>query len=433
VLYAIGVIVFAIGLLASIALHEAGHMLPAKKFGVKVPQYMVGFGPTIWSRTKGETEYGVKAIPAGGYVRMIGMVPPAKADGRRSRWPRRMADMVNTFREQNRAGIDPQDESREFYRLTPGKKMIVMLSGPCVNLLIFLVLMVGLLAVVGVAHDDPTTTVASVSRCVVPANATQQQVDACTQTNSPAALAGFKAGDRFVSVDGVPAKSWDQVVAKVEASAGRRLTIVVDRDGRELTLTPTPVQNRKYVSDTGDATKVAGFLGLSPTNHHYYSPMSFSKIPSEIGSELGRGFSALGSYPKKISNLWQTVFDGKPRDPEGAIGVVGIGRIGGEIAETNQFDLQDKIVMLVSLLASVNLLLFFFNLIPLLPLDGGHVAGAIVEAARRGWARVRGRSARIFVDTSTMLPITYAVTLVLVAMTLLTLYADIAHPVELFG
>jgi membrane-associated protease RseP (regulator of RpoE activity) len=344
-----------------------------------------------------------------------------------------MAEAVDAFRDQNRAGLDPQDEPREFYRLTPGKKMIVMLGGPAMNLFIFLVLMIGLLGLVGVAHDEPTTTVATVSKCIVPANATQQQVDACTQVNSPAALAGFKPGDRFVSVDGVAVRSWDDVVAKVENSAGRRLSIVVDRGGQQVVLTPTPVENTKYASDTGTATKRAGFLGLGPTNHHYYTPMSFTKIPSEIGSEIGQGLSAVGSYPKKISNLWQTVFDGKPRDPEGAIGVVGIGRIGGEIADTNQFDLQDKIVMLVSLLASVNLLLFFFNLIPLLPLDGGHVAGAIVEAGRRGVARMRGRSSRIFVDTSTMLPITYGVTLVLVAMTVLTLYADIVHPVQLFG
>lgn len=432
-LYAVGFVVFAIGLLASIALHEVGHMLPAKKFGVKVPQYMVGFGPTLWSRTKGDTEYGLKAIPVGGYVRMIGMVPPAKDDGPPSRWPRRMAEMVSAFREQNRAGLDPQDEPREFYRLTPGKKMVVMLGGPTMNLIIFLLLMIGLLGLVGVARDESTTTVATVSKCVVPANATQQQVDACTQVNAPAALAGFKPGDRFVSVDGVAVKSWDDVVAKVETSAGRRLTVVVERDGKPVTLTPTPVENLKYVSDTGDATKRAGFLGLAPINHHFYTRMSASQIPGEVGSEIKQGFSALGSYPKKIGSLWQTVFEGKPRDPQGAIGVVGIGRIGGQIAETNQFDLQDKIVMLVSLLASVNLLLFFFNLIPLLPLDGGHVAGAVVEATRRGWARTRGRSARIFVDTSTMLPVTYAVTLVFVALTVLTLYADITHPVELFG
>src|SRR5579875_3360460 len=132
-LYTVGVLVFALGLLASIALHEVGHMVPAKKFGVKVTQYMVGFGPTLWSRKKGDTEYGIKAIPAGGYIRMIGMVPPPRADGKVSRWPRRLATAIEDFRQMSRAEVEPADEDRQFYRLTPGKKMIVMLGGPCMN------------------------------------------------------------------------------------------------------------------------------------------------------------------------------------------------------------------------------------------------------------------------------------------------------------
>src|ERR1700709_2029839 len=131
VLYALGVIVFAVGLLLSIAPHEIGHMVPAKKFGVKVTQYMVGFGPTVWSRKRGDTEYGIKSIPLGGYIRMIGMVPPARADGRRSRWPRRVSSAIEDFRQVSRDEVKSKaDEPRQFYRLTPGKKMIVMLGGP---------------------------------------------------------------------------------------------------------------------------------------------------------------------------------------------------------------------------------------------------------------------------------------------------------------
>ena len=156
----------------SIALHEVGHLVPAKKFGVRVSQYMVGFGPTVWSRRKGDTEYGLKAIPLGGYIRMIGMVPP-RADGTRSRWPRRMASAVEEFRNASRAEVEPGDEDRQFYRLTPGKKMIVMLGGPTMNLLIYLVLTVILLSTLGTRHDDATTTVSAVVKCVVPANSSQ--------------------------------------------------------------------------------------------------------------------------------------------------------------------------------------------------------------------------------------------------------------------
>jgi membrane-associated protease RseP (regulator of RpoE activity) len=447
VLYALGVIVFAVGLLLSIALHEIGHMVPAKKFGVKVTQYMVGFGPTVFSRKRGDTEYGLKAIPLGGYIRMIGMVPP-RADGKVSRWPRRMASAVEDFRRVSRAEVQPGDEDREFYRLTPGKKMNVMLGGPSMNLLIYLVLTLVLLVGLGLPKDEPTTTVATVTKCVSPANATKAELQKCTQTNSPAALGGLRPGDKIVSVNGTAVSTWDQIVALVEPSAGKPLSVVVERGGAQVRLTITPVRNLKYANDTGTKTKTAGFVGISPTNHHFYENVALTAVPGQIGSQIGKGLSALGRYPEKIGSLWDTVFHGTPRDPNGAIGVVGIGRIGGEYAETNLLDTKDKVFALLSLLASVNLLLFFFNLLPLLPLDGGHVAGAIVEATRRGWARLRVRKKApvldadggeaaigkpIYVDTAQMLPVMYGVASVLVLLTLLTFYADIFKPVQLFG
>ena len=168
-LYTLGVLAFAFGLLASIALHELGHMVPAKAFGVRVTQYMVGFGPTLWSKQRGETEYGVKGIPLGGYIRMIGMIPP-RQDGTRSRWPRRLAQLTEDFRATSRADVQFADDAREFYRLPPWKKIIIMVGGPSMNLLIYLVLTVILLTSVGL----PLTTnrVGSIERCVLPANVT---------------------------------------------------------------------------------------------------------------------------------------------------------------------------------------------------------------------------------------------------------------------
>jgi membrane-associated protease RseP (regulator of RpoE activity) len=445
VLYALGVAIFAVGLLASIALHEIGHLVPAKKFGVKVTQYMVGFGPTAWSRKSGETEYGLKWIPLGGYIRMIGMVPP-RADGSRSRWPRRMATAVEEFRQVSRAEVKPGEEDREFYRLTPGKKMIVMLGGPSMNLLIYLVLTIGLLTLMGLPQSDPTTTVGSVSKCVVAANAPEAKQSDCAAANAPAAIAGLQPGDRIVSIDGRPVQNWDDLVRSVEPAAGEKLTFVVDRNGRQQTLFITPVENRKYANDQGTQTKVAGFVGISPTMHNYYQRLSVLAVPGEIGNQIGKGVDALARFPQKIVSLWNTVFNGKPREVDGAVGVIGIGRLGGEFAQTNQLDVQDKVFSLVGLLASVNLLLFFFNLLPLLPLDGGHVAGALVEAAKRGRARLRARRhgavlaadgspthKQIFVDTAQMLPVMYAVGSLLIALTLLTFYADIFKPIRLFG
>ncbi|HEU5267917.1 MAG TPA: site-2 protease family protein, partial [Jatrophihabitans sp.] len=396
-LYTLGVLIFAFGLLASIALHEIGHLIPAKKFGVKVTQYMVGFGPTLWSRHRGDTEYGVKAIPLGGYIRMIGMVPP-RPDGKVSRWPRRMATAIEDFRQVSRAEVQPGDEDRQFYRLTPGKKMIIMLGGPCMNLLIFLVLSVLLFLTIGAPHDDVTNRVASVEKKVACVDPTRAAKDACPATPVTAPAYGkLRPGDRIMAVNGVQIASWNQLVKIIEKSAGKHLTVAVDRDGVTQLISITPVRNVKYVDDSLTKTKVAGFLGVSAVVHHYYSPLSITQVPGQIGSQLSLGVRALGSYPSKLENLYQTVFDGQKRDPNGAVGVVGIGRISGDFARSTALTAQDKFYALVSLLAGVNLLLFFFNLLPLLPLDGGHVAGAIVEAMRRGWARLRGRRRLIFV------------------------------------
>jgi membrane-associated protease RseP (regulator of RpoE activity) len=440
-LYTLGVLIFAFGLLASIALHEIGHLVPAKKFGVKVTQYMVGFGPTLWSRRRGDTEYGLKAIPAGGYIRMIGMVPP-RPDGKVSRWPRRMATAVEDFRRMSRAEVAPEDEERQFYRLTPGKKMIVMLGGPTMNLLIFLVLFTILVLTLGKPHDAPTTQVASVEKKVVCADPTRAQRDLCPAKPVTAPAFGkLQPDDRILSVNGTKITSWDQLVKIIEPSAGKQLTVVVDRHGVQRTVVVKPVRTVKYADATGTATKVAGFLGVGPVIHHYYQALSVTQVPGAIGGEIKLGVDALGRYPEKIKSLWQTVFDGKQRDPNGAVGVIGIGRISGDYARSNLLSMQDKAFVLVNLLAGVNLLLFFFNLLPLLPLDGGHVAGALVEAARRGRARLRARRQPgaaaahrpIYVDTASMLPVMYGVASVLVFLTLLTVYADIVKPINPTG
>jgi membrane-associated protease RseP (regulator of RpoE activity) len=354
-----------------------------------------------------------------------------------------MATAVEDFRQVSRSEVMPGDGPREFYRLTPGKKIIVMLGGPTMNLIIYLILTLILLTTLGRPHDDPTRTVASVSKCVYPATAPQAQQLICPVPNSPAAVAGLQAGDQVLSINGTPIASWAAAVNIIEASPGQHLAVVVQRKGTPVSLTITPVENLKYANATGTATKTAGFIGVSPVYHHYYQALGVTAVPGEIGRQIRLGIDAIGSYPQKIGSLWDTVFHNKPRDVNGAIGVVGIGRLGGELAQSNQLDVQDKVYTLVGLLASVNLLLFFFNLLPLLPLDGGHVAGAIVEGAKRGRARLRNRRTRaaggavaaarpqIFVDTAQMLPLMYAVASVLIVLTLLTLYADIVKPVTL--
>ena len=427
-LYALGVIAFALGLLASIALHEIGHLTPAKRFGVRVTQYMVGFGPTIWSRKRGETEYGIKAIPLGGYIRMIGMVPP-KADGSRSRWPRRMGELVEEFRATSRTEVTDTDEDRQFYRLTPGKKMIIMLGGPTMNLLIFLLISVLLYSIIGLKFQ--TTTVASVSDCVVSQTATSQACPAPGSADYRKAPANgvLLAGDKITSINGTAIKTWDDAVNIISASPDKPVTIDVVRKGQALALNLTPVKNTKYADDAGTKTVQAGFIGISPTQD--YKPLSPGQLRTVLWQQLTLGVDALKQFPAKIGSLVGTVFENKPRDQNGAIGVVGLGRIGGQIADSSKVAVLDKVSLLLGLLASVNLLLFFLNLLPLLPLDGGHVAGAIVESIRRGIARLRKRERLIFVDVAQLVPVMYVVAGFLVVFSVLVAYADIVKPISL--
>jgi membrane-associated protease RseP (regulator of RpoE activity) len=257
-LYTLGVLIFALGLLASIALHEVGHMVPAKKFGVKVTQYMVGFGPTLWSRTRGDTEYGVKAIPLGGYIRMIGMVPP-RADGSRSRWPRRMASAIEDFRRVSRAEVLPADQDREFYRLTPGKKMIVMLGGPCVNLLIYVVLTVLIVMTLGTPHDNSTTTVGALDKCVVPSTSADAAQPKCTaHAQLSPAYKALKIGDSVESVDGKAISSWDQLTPLIRDSIGTPLHLVVRRAGKDVNVTLTPRCRARSAASCASASTRSG-------------------------------------------------------------------------------------------------------------------------------------------------------------------------------
>jgi membrane-associated protease RseP (regulator of RpoE activity) len=354
-----------------------------------------------------------------------------------------MATAIEEFRQVSRSEVEPGDEPRQFYRLTPGKKMIVMLGGPTMNLLIFLVLFIVLITTLGTPQNKQTTTVGTVLQCVVPANSPDANSDTCPVGAPPTpAKTALKVGDQFVSINGMPITSWDQLSSVIRPSAGKPLHVVVRRDGRDVALTITPVENRNYVDSAGTKLETVGFIGFAPTTRHYYQAVGITGVPGKIGDQIQLGVDALGKYPQKIQSLWQTVFEGKKRDPNGAVGVVGIGRISGDYARSNLLSLQDKIFVLINLLAGVNLLLFFFNLLPLLPLDGGHVAGALFEAAKRGRARLQARRGdptaaarrpQIFVDTAQMLPVMYAVASVLVVLTLLTLYADIVKPINPTG
>lgn len=422
----IGVIIFVVALLVSIGLHELGHLVPAKKFGVKVTEYFVGFGSTVWSTRRGETEYGLKAIPFGGYVRMIGMFPPAPDGSVRPSSTGRLGMLVDQARAESQSEIlTDDDRKRAFYNLTVPKKIVVMFGGPFMNLLIALALFT--LMFVGFGLPQPTTTVATVSPCV-PTSA-----EGCPEGAAPsaAAAAGVAPGDTITAIGAVPVANWDEFTDALIATGAGETTVTVQRSGEDVRL-PVELElvERPVVVDgtVTDETEMRPFLGVGPTIE--LEPQSLTSVPGHMADLTVRSVVALASFPAKMVGVADAAFSDGTRDPEGPIGIVGVTRISGEVAGA-ELPGNWKVAQLIGLIASVNLFLFLFNLLPLLPLDGGHIAGALYEGGRRQMARLRGRPDPGPVDVAKALPLAYGVTAVLIVVSVLLLYADIVSPVRL--
>ncbi|MEV7781612.1 site-2 protease family protein [Kitasatospora sp. NPDC088351] len=430
VLTVVGILVFAVGLLFSIAWHELGHLSTAKLFGIRVPQYMVGFGPTIWSRRRGDTEYGIKAIPLGGYIRMIGMFPPGE-DGRitqRSSSPWRT--MIEDAREASYEELQEGDEQRLFYTRKPWKRVIVMFAGPFMNLILafglFLTVMMGF----GVTMAVPT--IRTVSECVVKAG---QPTDECPADAlpAPAFKAGLKPGDKVLSFDGDRIGSYDQLQADIRRSAGKTVPIVVERGGQQLTLTPTIAVNDVQKYDANNIplkgqTVQAGFLGFTPSSG--VVRLGFGQSLDRMYDMAEGGVKSLVALPGKIPGLWHSVVDGTPRDADSPIGMVGAARVSGEVFSL-EIPGSQRIATFVNLLAGINLSLFLFNMLPLLPLDGGHIAGAVWESIRRRTARLFKRPDPGPFDVARLMPLAYVVASVFIGFTLLVLVADLVNPVKI--
>lgn len=457
-LYTAGVLAMAVGIGVSIALHELGHMVPAKRFGVKVKQYMIGFGPTIASWRRGETEYGFKVIPLGGYVRMIGMLPP-QSPGHPSRLRAsstgRFSMLADQARKESLEEIAPGDEERVFYKLSTPKKLAVMLGGPLMNLLIAAVLLTGYVTLYGVLDERRPTgaTVAGVSRCV-PATVTatapkaqpaQDAADPCAgRPKAPAYAAGLLPGDRIVGIDGRPVQAPADVSAIVRPSAGRQLRVEVLRDGEPTTLAITPASTElpRLTADgrpvTGADGKVVtengGFLGTTTRGTFETVRQPISQAPKYVWNAMTGTAGVMLRIPEKMVGVWNAAFSDAERDANGPISVVGVGRVAGEKAggeiTGSIIDDIDVVPFLVQLLAGLNMALFVFNLIPLMPLDGGQIVGALWEGLRRTVARVAGRPDPGHVDVARALPLAYAVSVVLIGMSVLLIYADLVKPVR---
>jgi len=431
-LYLVGIVFMLIGLGLSIGLHEIGHLVPAKLFGVRVGQYMIGFGPRLWSKRIGETEYGFKALPVGGFISMSGMYPAS--DGKPVRGL--FASLVQDARSANDETIADGAEDRVFYRLPVWKRIIVMLGGPVMNLILAVVIFTVLAS--GIGLQQGTTTIAGVTECVLPAGTTQTECEP-NDPASPAAEAGVLPGDVLVSIDGQQVADFADATAIVQASPGKTLDMVVSRDGEDVNLSITPITAERALTDAGGQPRLdedgeqivaeVGYVGMS-------AQMGFVPQPLGTGVELaGQNVARVGELivqlPVKLWDVGVSLFTGTERDPDGPLSVVGVGRLAGEVAATDA-PILNRFVVLLSLLGSLNIALFVFNLIPLLPLDGGHVVVALWDGIRRAWAKLFRRPPPAPVDATRLVPLTVVVAVVLIAMGALLMIADVVNPVNLF-
>ena len=437
-LYILGIVIMIVGLALSIGLHEVGHLVPAKLFGVRVGQYMIGFGPTLWSRRFGETEYGLKAVPLGGYISMSGMYPPAKGESvSRDASTGFFQTLMQDARSASDQTIEPGHEERVFYKLATWKRIIIMFGGPFMNLLIGVLLYAIVLCGFGVAQV--TTTVGGVNACVLPATSERQDCEPGDPA-APGAAAGIKPGDELVSMNGESIETWDQATAIIRSLPGESLSVVVLRDGATVELDAEPLLTERYVvtddgrdyveNDQGERiTEEVGFLGISPASAVVQQPVT-AVLPA-VGDNIGRVAHMILNLPQRLIDIAEAAFGTEERDPNGPVSVVGVGRLAGEITSLNTIPVAERAASLLQLLGALNVALFVFNLIPLLPLDGGHIAGAIWEGVRRFFAKLFGRKDPGPVDIARFIPLTLVVIGLIGAMSLLLIYADIVKPISI--
>lgn len=443
--FVLGVVIVAVGIAASIALHEVGHLVPAKLFGLRVPQYMIGFGPTVWSFRRGETEYGFKAIPLGGYISMIGMYPPAPDGQVRSSRTGMFQQLADEAKAAEAERMIPGDEDRLFYRLPVWKRITIMLGGPVMNLILGTLMIGTVLTVFGTSQA--TTTVGSVNECVVAVDAQDaatgvQQECGPEDPVAPAHAAGLLPGDVITSFDGtdVGERDWLKLTALIRAHAGQQAELTFERDGQEHTTTITPLLTQRPVQDelglpvrdlSGAVKRVdAGFIGMGSQQRFMTLPVT--EVPGQVGQQVTAVARVILDLPARMVAVANAAFSDAPRDPNGPISVVGVGRLAGEISGHDEIPLASKAASLISLVGGLNIALFVFNLVPLLPLDGGHIIGALWDGLKRAWATVRGLPRPKPADISKALPLTYVVAGLLLVMGVLLIFADIVKPVSLF-
>lgn len=376
----LGILAFVIALLLSVMIHEFGHYLTAKRYGMKVSEFFIGFGRRIWSQQRGETEFGVKAIPAGGYCKIEGMTPGDE--------------------------MPIGQEDRAFYRASSGKKLIVLGAGSFLHFVIGYLLLFTLFAGIG------TTQVLPIIGEVMEGTAAQS--------------AGIMVGDEVTSINGKPVTNWYEDVNAIRESQGKELTLGINRDGEDLIISATP----KLETIDGKERYLLGVI--NETGLARSGVLTSLKNAGIVTKHfLVESIESLVKLPTKVPALWGQTVSGQERDANGLVGVVGVARVSGQAISSDDLNTMERFGTFILIIASLNIFVGLFNLLPILPLDGGHMAVAIADEVRALFARLRRRPRPAAIDVTVLTPITMVVFVILVALTLLLLVADIVNPVIL--
>ncbi|EHR49665.1 putative membrane-associated Zn-dependent protease [Saccharomonospora marina XMU15] len=397
--YILGVALFALGICVSVALHEAGHMVTAKAFGMKVRRYFVGFGPTVFSFRKGETEYGLKWIPLGGFCDIAGMTALDE--------------------------VKPDEAPRAMWRFKTWKRTVVLGAGSATHFVLGFVVLYLMAVTMGLPNLENRAVVSEVSSCVRDATTVEQVNDPNCRPGdpAPALAAGVQPGDELVAVGGKEISGWSDVLTAVRNSSGPT-EVKVLRDGELKTLTVDVPQLTRPSPEGG--TEKAGAIGVAPASLLPYGPVEALGGSAQFTGEiLVQTWQRLLEFPERIPAVVEAIFGGE-RDPNTPVSVVGASRIGGEAVEQGLWE------VFLFLLASLNFFVGIFNLLPLLPLDGGHIAVTWYERVRDWLRKLRGKAAGGPVDYTKLNAVTAVIVVIGGAVVLLTVTADIVNPIRLF-
>lgn len=376
----LGIVAFVVALLLSVMVHEFGHYITARRYGMRVSEFFLGFGKRLWSTTRGETEFGIKAIPAGGYCKIEGMAPGDQ--------------------------MPLGEEDRAFYKASSGKKLVVLGAGSFLHFVLGYILLFTLFAGVG------TNQVLPVIGEVV--------------AGSAAESAGIQPGDEVISINGAKVTNWYKDVETIRTSQGKELTLGLLRDGQEFTITAVP----RLTEVDGTKRFVLGIIntvGLKRLGIGESTSGAFTVTKSFIAESA----KSLIKLPSKIPALWGQTVRGEERDANGLVGVVGVARVSGQAVGASDLSGSERLATFLLIIASLNIFVGIFNLLPILPLDGGHMAVAIADEIRALYARLRGRARPAAIDVTVLTPITMVVFVILACLTLLLLVADVINPVTL--